>query len=252
MGGIKNEIRRTKAYARKYGQNLTDDQLFLRLISDKVRNFGMIKGECEKVKQNGNWERKMEIAKEFVREHLLKIKGVIMVGITGSTATEMVSENEDIDLLIVTKRNELWWWRFYLRLCVLTNKIPHRKFGVRERANEFCFNLWLDENNLMIPKKKQNLKNATDLIMMKVILNRDNCYQRFLGKNIWVTKYLATGYNQRLEKDKTIKEENVFEKGNSIKMLVNIFLYIVQYLYMRTKNKKLMVNLGQAFFHEDN
>lgn len=255
MSTLLTAVKKTKIYARKYGQILSDNQLYLRLISPKEYDFEEIKDKGRQDSDNNGWHRKVEIAKEFTNKYLLGFLGIKMVGITGSVAAEAVKENEDIDLLIVTKKDELWWWRLYLRFYIWWNKIPHRKYKKKERANELCFNLWLDTANLEIPVEKRNLKNATDLILMKVILNKENTYKKFLEANVWARKYLATGYRERIkisrEVDEKINSKNE-EKNSFIKKIINRILFWGQYLYMWSKVRKKLkyIKSGQAFFHE--
>ena len=159
MNELKTAINKTRNYAKKYGQSLNDQQLFLRLISQKSYRLTEIMGKGNKKITQNDWQNKLKKAELFTQKYLGKMEGILMVGVTGSVAAEFAFKNEDIDLLIVTKNNELWWWRLYLRFFIWWHKIPHRKFGEKENADEFCFNLWLDENNLSIPKNKRNLKN---------------------------------------------------------------------------------------------
>lgn len=249
MNALEEAIKKTNEYAAKYGQILSDNQLFLRLIAPKRYSLSELKGKGKKVTKNQEYLKKIALAKKLVTEHLSKMKGILMVGISGSVAAENAKKNEDIDLLVITKADEMWWWRLYVRFYLWKNKIPHRHFHQKEKANEFCFNLWMDSNNLEIPKGKRNLKNASDLVMMKVIYDKDNIYQKFLRKNTWVEKYLATGYNSRLEKFQDTSET----KSGVIKKLINDFLFGGQYLYMLAHNQKRLkdINLGQAFFHEE-
>lgn len=250
MRELQEAINKTNEYASKYGQKLNKRQLFLRLISKKIYKYSDISDIKNETKTDNEWERKVALAKLFADKHLLKMKGIRMVGITGSVAAEAAKKSEDIDFLIVTSNGELWWWRLYLRLYVWWNKIPHRKFRKVEKENEFCFNLWLDEFNLAIPKNKRNLKNATDLIMMKIILDKDNCYQRFLKENEWVKHYLATGYDRLINNEKYVESK----KGGFIKRAINLIIFGCQYLYMWSKRRQKLKNIefGQAFFHEDN
>lgn len=258
MEEVKKSILATKTYALKYGQKLNSEQLFLRLISPKIYSKKEIRVDGAESFINLDNEHKIHLAKELVEEHLSKIKGILLVGITGTVAAEAAKRKDDIDLLIVTRANELWWWRLYLRIYIFWHRIPHRKFKQKEEANDFCFNLWLDEKNLTMPKDKQNLKNASDLIMMKVILDRGNSYLRFLEANQWAKKYLATGFKERLKNINLIESKSfrtMEEKNfliNLIKKITNMVLFGGQYLYMRLRSNKLRVNLGQAFFHEDN
>ena len=249
MDELQIAIRKTQDYAKKYGQILSKKQLILRLISAKVFNFPNQQKEQKNISSKTEWQNKMYLAKDLVEKHLSKMSGIEMVGITGSVAAESVKKNEDIDLMIIIKEDELWWYRLYLRMYIWWHHIPHRKFREKENRNEFCFNLWLDRANLIIPYEKRNLKNATDLVIMKVIFDRNNCYQNFLRENNWVKKYLATGYESLLRKN--IKKTIL--KKNWIKIAVNTVIFAGQYLYMQSHQKQKLryVSSGRAFFHED-
>jgi hypothetical protein len=249
MRELLKAVEKTNNYASKYGQKLNNKQLFLRLISPKIYKFSQVKKYGVNKLQNDEWQKKINLVKKLVEQHLSKMKGIEMVGITGSVAAERIKKEEDIDILIVTKEEEMWWWRLYLRFYIWWHKIPHRRFGEAERQNEFCFNLWLDRANLEIPKNKRDLKNATDLVMMKIILDKNGCYQNFLRKNKWVKKYVATGYKSLLKK----KNNNQKTKSNLLKKMLNMAIFGGQYVYMQSRQRKKLKNIkrGQAFFHED-
>ena len=255
MDELKTAINKTRNYAKKYGQSLNDQQLFLRLISQKSYRLTEIMGKGNKKITQNDWQNKLKKAELFTQKYLEKMEGILMVGVTGSVAAEFAFKNEDIDLLIVTKNNELWWWRLYLRFFIWWHKIPHRKFGEKENADEFCFNLWLDENNLSIPKNKRNLKNATDLILMKPVWEKNNIYYKFLKNNKWVKKYLATGYGEKIKMSRRIDEKINSKNEKCLFKIFNKILFIGQYLYMRVINKqkpkKNEINLSQAFFHKN-
>ncbi len=255
MKELDKAVSKTQGYAKKYGQDLSDKQLFLRLISKNSHQFTEIKGRGSiKVAEN-DWENKFRKAKLFSEKYLKKMKGILMVGVTGSVAAEFAAKEEDIDFLIVTKNNELWWWRLYLRFFIWWHKIPHRKFGKKENANEFCFNLWLDENNLKIPASKRNLKNAVDLVMMKVIWEKDNIYYKFLKDNQWVKNYLATGYEERIKISRKIDKKISGNKINNLMKVINKILFKGQCLYMKVVNKRKLnknsIDVGRAFFHKN-
>lgn len=255
---LEKAIKATKNYALSYGQKLNGQQLFERLISPQVFSKKEILDQFKKKSLNNqgedsNWQEKMRRAQKLTQKHLSKMTGILMVGVTGSVAAEWAKKSNDIDLLIVTKSDQLWWWRLYLRIYVWWHQIPHRKFRKKETANEFCFNLWLSENNLKIPTDKENLKNATDLIMMKVILNKGKTYEKFLRENTWVKKFLATGYDFKI-KSNPLKTQLERKKNNVWVKMVNLFLFTGQYIYMGLRSQKIVknVNLAQAFFHDEN
>ncbi len=255
MNELKTAIDKTRNYAKKYGQNLNEKQLFLRLISKESYRFADIKVKSDKKLSQNDWQNKFRKAKIFTEKYLREMRGILMVGITGSVAAEFALNKEDIDLFIVTKKNELWWWRLYLRFFIWWHKIPHRKFGKKEIANQFCFNLWLDENNLKIPISKRNLKNATDLVMMKVIMEKNGTYYKFLKDNFWVKEFLATGYKERMKISRKVEKKISSKSKNNFMIIINKILFKGQCLYMQAINKQKLnksdINLGQAFFHKN-
>ena len=256
---IDSAIKRTIKYSEKYGGKLTQKQLFERLISSDIYEEKEIKGKVEsgklkvesrksKVESNRVLKDKIKKAKDLAKLIENKFKDILFLGITGSVAAGYPKENDDIDMMIITKRNKLWITRLKLRLFIIKNKIPHRKFGRKENKDDFCFNLWLDENSLEIDKDKQNLKNGVDLILVKKLINRDKIYEKFILANDWVKKWVATGYynlvvrSSMLDRRKKIKE-NIWDK------LVNWVMFWIQFWYMKKRIKNEKVGLSQAFFH---
>ena len=114
-------IKKTKKYAKRYGQKLNDKQLYLRLISKNIYRYKEINGKGVGKNERGCWEKKVVLAKNLVNENFAKMNGIKMVGITGSVAAEASKRNEDIDLMFVIERDELWWWRLYLRFYIYWN-----------------------------------------------------------------------------------------------------------------------------------
>lgn len=247
MHNLLAAIKKTKKYAANYGQILNSKQLYLRLISPEIFEYKEVKKYGKSSNENKEWIKKYLRAKKLIEIHLSKMETILMVGITGSVAAEKSLKNEDIDLLIVTRANELWWTRLYLRFYVWFFRIPHRKYNEAEKKNEFCFNMWLDENNMGIPKEKRGLKNALDLVMMKVVYDKENCYQRFLKKNDWAAEYVATGYKERIKKIKNQRKPSV----KTGRKWLNTILFWIQFEYMKRNRTPKFVEKGRAFFHDE-
>jgi hypothetical protein len=249
---IKQDIIKTISYGKKFGGGMSFEELNLRLISPKRYGDEEIKEgiKYSKLKKNENiWRiEKQKLVKYLAKKIEKKFKDILFLGISGSVAAGYPKKNSDIDIFIITKKDRLWWNRLVLRWWIFKNKIPHRRFGQKERKNQFCFNLWLDENNLELKKEKQNLKNATDLIMMISILNRKKTYEKFLMKNGWVKNYLATGFYKKTKEIKLGKND-FGTRQNYLDLIVNYLVFWPQYWYMRKKIKREKVGLGWAFFH---
>ena len=249
-------IQKTINYAQKYGGQLTEKQLFERLIGNRVytkeeinefiklKSYKVIKLEGK----NKILEEKIKKAKELAKKISKRFPEILFLGITGSVAAEYPKKNNDIDLIIITKINKLWLIRLKLRLFIIINKIPHRKFGKKEKADEFCFNLWLDEKSLRLGKEKQNLKNAVDLILMKPLINRNKTYEKFIEANDWAKKWVATGYSGLVDRSLIVDRRKKI-KENLIDEMINFMMFWLQFLYMRKRIKNEKVGLHEAFFH---
>ncbi len=247
---IFESVERTIEYSRKHGGQLTEKQLFERLIGSKVylrKEISNVKFPISN-KKNIYLEKKIEKAMKLTKLIKKNFKDILFLGITGSVAAEYPKKNDDIDFVIVTKADKLWLTRLKLRFFITTNKIPHRKFGKKEKKDDFCFNLWLDEKSLRLRKEKQKLKNAVDLILMKPLINRDKTYEKFVLANSWAKKYVATGYGEKISNFQFLISKNKLKEKKLDKM-VNWVVFWPQFLYMKRRMKNEKVGLHEAFFH---
>ena len=248
-------IKETIEYGEKYGCKLTKEQLFKRLIGNKVYKkkeiYKFIKLSSYKVvklAKNKTLEEKIKKAEELAKLIEKQFKNILFLGITGSVAADYPKKNDDIDIIIITKINKLWITRLKLRIFVKINNIPHRKFGKKEKKDEFCFNLWLDEKSLKLEKRKQNLKNAMDLILIKPLINKEKTYEKFINANDWAKKLVATGYDQKI-KDLRFKKYDLKTKEKLLDKIINWFVFWPQFWYMQRRIKKEKIGLHKAFFH---
>jgi len=106
---------------------------------------------------------------------------VQFVGITGASAMHGLRKNDDIDLCIVTKKGSLWTTRFIVIILAKLLGI-HGGMGV-------CLNLFFDESDLAIYKRKQNSYIAHEILQMKTLVDKDKVFIGFLSENIWIQKY---------------------------------------------------------------
>ncbi|MDD4938027.1 MAG: hypothetical protein PHX34_03365 [Candidatus Shapirobacteria bacterium] len=249
-------IKKTIDYAKSFDCPINTKQINERLISKKIYKLEEVQKGLKNFVVNNKKNRWLTI-KEKKAINLSKLiknrfKDILFLGISGSVAAEYPNEKDDIDLMLITKKNKLWMTRFWLRWFIFKNKIPHRKYGQKENKNEFCFNLWLDEDGLVLPKKRQNLRSAVDLIMLKPLINKQKTYEKFILTNSWVKKYLATGYNKLINRssmtDCKIKEKN--KKNNFMDGIINKLFFWPQYWYMGGKITNEKVNYHRAFFHK--
>lgn len=173
---------------------------------------------------------------------LAKLPFVEAIFVTGSLAMNNCKKNDDIDFMVVTEANTLWIVRFLANIIFLKNRrYPNQK----QSPDKICINLWLDTNNLKI--KDQSLYHAHEILQAKCIFDCGNVQYQFLKQNSWVKEYLPTVYLSLLKlpspKLRRGTEGEVFFK------IVNYILFVLQYLYMKSKMTSERVGLGYAFFH---
>lgn len=248
---LDDAIKRTIAYAKKHNCELSGEEIGERLISDKIYELNPPADKsASPFDERGTFKQeKIKKAKKLVKLLERKFKNILMVGITGSVAAGYPDENDDIDLMIITKKNTLWLTRLKLRYFIYTKHIPHRKYGQKENRDEFCFNLWLDEDKLLLPKSRQNLKSAVDLILMKAILNRENAYEKFILENDWAKRWVATGYSLKPSAPDKIGDTSL-DREALLDKVINWLVFIPQYLFMKRRIKSEEISLKQAIFNE--
>ena len=116
---------------------------------------------------------------------LLKILPFVKnISVINSLAFQSSDEKSDIDILLVTKKNRLWFTR---ALVVLVLEILGQNKNKWYRAGKFCLGFAFDEEVLNL--KKFRLKNdiyfSYWLAMLAPVLDR-GLYPRFIQKNAWI------------------------------------------------------------------
>lgn len=240
-------IKKTSEYARLFGCRLTKEETEERLLGDKIYDLSNTNKTFKKRNSNKFLENKIKKAEILANRLIDKFDDILLIAVTGSVASNYPKRNDDIDLLVVTKKDRLWLTRLKVRWFVWRMKIPHRKWEESHEKNKFCFNMWLDTDRLTVPKAKRKLSNAVDLILMKPLINREKVYERMLIENNWVKKYVATGYDKKIKNLNSKVYKN--RKNNWIDKLVNWVVFWPQYWFMKPKMKRELVDLKQAYFH---
>lgn len=250
--GLKMAVKKTIKYAAKFESYVNKREIKERLISKKIYSEEEIRRVLKELswknKRNEWYESKLNKAKNLAEKIKVDFGEILFLGVSGSVASGHPKKDDDIDLLIITKANKLWKNRLKLRWWMFKKGIPHRKYEQKEEGDEFCFNLWLDENYLLLPSNRQNLKNSIDLILLKPLINKESVYEKFILANSWAKKWVATPYFDKIQDirseilDKKVKQ-NIFDK------VMNYLYFGPQYGYMRLKIKGETIGLHQAFFH---
>ncbi len=185
--------------------------------------------------------KKMKIAQKASKV-LSFLPGIKMVAVTGSLAMENSSEESDIDLMVVTKKGGLWTTRLLSYFILSVMHFVLRSPNDRNQKDKLCLNVWLDENDLIWPKKDRNLYTAHEIAQIVPLVNKDGIYERFLFQNKWILNFWPNAVRIRNLK---LKVKDFSQRINPIEKLA----FKLQYSYMKNKISREIVTPTRAIFH---
>jgi len=99
--------------------------------------------------------------------------------LSGSISKNVMAEDADIDYFIISSKGRIWISKFLLT--------AYKKTLLRHRAEHFCLNYFISEENTKIPD--ENLFTATELCTLIPLTNTD-LYNRLIDTNQWVSDFL--------------------------------------------------------------
>ena len=173
------------------------------------------------------------------------VPSVRLVCLTGSVAACNPKVGDDLDFMIVTSPHTLWLTR------LIINPLFTLFFHLRKPRQHHttpsttCLNLWLDSDNLLIPRSRQSLYAAYELAQAIPLLDRHHTHKHLIAINTpWASKFLANAYN-----DQSQLSSEIPNLKSKILSPLNALAFKLQYLYMKPKMTSEYVTLHQAFFH---
>jgi hypothetical protein len=263
-----SEVKKTINYASFFGASLTLKNLHLWLISPqtyslaKVNKFLISKPLLIKQTISKPNTQKQKLVKEKTKsiKKLISIIQLIptvnLIALTGSLSVSNPKKQDDIDLMIVTSSHALWLTRplVILIVSIFSNR---RSPGDCNANNKVCINLWLDEATLKVPKNKQNLYTAHEVLQTKPLFDRGEVHHQFILANSWVKKYLANAYQQiSPRKPKSLIKANRQRQAtkplpvwNQLLKPFNLLAFRLQYFYMKSKITREYITSHAAYFH---
>ena len=184
--------------------------------------------------------RKVEIAKKSasILSWFPNIKGVF---VTGSLAMNNAKEEGDIDLMIITKENCLWITRLFVYFVLKIINFAVRKPNDTNQKDKLCLNIWLDESALSWSKNDRNIYSAHEIAQIVPIVDKNNIYQSFLQKNVWILDYWPNAVHiERIVNKQSLQTPPKFIENLAFK---------IQHLYMKSKITSEKVTMHKAIFH---
>lgn len=175
--------------------------------------------------------------------HILKrFSSIQLIGLSGTCAMMNAEKDDDIDFFIITSRNRLWTGRFVALLLAQIMGL-RRKRGVAKAPNKVCLNLFFDEANLRVPKRKQNSFTAREILQMKPLINKNQIYEQFLNANSWIYRFFPN-----TEKMGTVSNIIYSNYKSSLSKNIEILLKTLQLFYIRKHKTTEYISHSQLWF----
>lgn len=192
-------------------------------------------------------ESKLLLAEKTIKT-LSYIPTIYFIGVSGSLAMHNADALDDIDLFIICSPHAIWITRL-LVLFVLQLLGKRRKRNKTSARNAFCTNMFITKNAIVMPKNKQNLFTAHEIVQVKPMFDRENTYAAFFSANNWVRAYLPHAQEQKIVSQNSSIIGMVFEK---IFISTDFVAHIMQHWYMNLhKTNETITNTMFAFHPQD-
>jgi predicted nucleotidyltransferase len=171
-----------------------------------------------------------------------KIPWVLGVVLTGSYAAGGAGEQDDVDFLIITQRDRLWLTRLVLLFYSwLRGRRPHLPGG--DISHSWDLNFWLDETSLALPKSKQSVYEAYEILQTRWVLERDNIRERFYLANSWLKDWL------HFWQDPEGRSKKSPAKGLDLLSWLDWLAFYLQIGYRQLRHGRQRAGKHSAFFH---
>lgn len=210
---------------------------------EKRSGFYCLKGReanvAKRLEKRLSSKVKLEKAQK-ISQRLALVPTVLYIGVSGSLALGNASQDDDIDLFIITESGTLWISRLLVTLLLLLpgNLRTHKKKHVRDT---FCTNMWIDTDNLSFPRERQNIYTAHEIVQMYTLYAKKDIYQQFLYANKWIQRIFAYPHI-----------ENITRVDSKPSVVLKTFEFLakqIQLWYMKRHRTSEIVTAGFVAFH---
>lgn len=230
----------------------------LKTMEDRVigrKGFYCIRGRAriidERLSRMKNVARKMKIA-VWVSKILSFIPTISFIGVSGRLSHLDAYADDDIDLIIITRKNSLWVTRLILLMALEALNV-RRKKTEKTAKNKICPNLLLDETALSWQRAKRDVYTAHEILNILPLYNKNNTYEQLLKANKWVKDFYANYFLgkptvfpvTRPRKYLTIKIMSILLTAPFIELISRKFSSI----YMRSAITNEVISKNFAAFH---
>ncbi|MFZ5376218.1 MAG: adenylyltransferase/cytidyltransferase family protein [Patescibacteria group bacterium] len=191
----------------------------------------------------------LDLARKFLEKNPL-VTGLLL---TGSEAMKNSSSvDDDLDFLVITRSAGLWMARLWVLLEAWIG--GRRKLfvspGTKIEKGAWCFNLWLDEDNLRLPSRRRSPYSAYELTQAQWLFDKGGVMNKYYCENDW-TRDLLPFFPVKKE---LFLNKKTFKPWQIFLLLANWLVYWPERLHLQKKQSIPGRNfsLGRGFLHRDN
>jgi len=181
-----------------FGHGSFSDRVLLEKSLQELINNKKIKTKDGRFYLNSsrikNYQKRLSRSKEMFEElNLVKniferVPFIKFIGVSGSLASfNYDEETDDIDFFIVCSEGRLWITRL---ISVLIFKLLNVYVNDKNSYLKICPNIYVSSSTMSWPVERRNIYVAHEIAMLQPLVNKDNCYLKFLTVNKWVKDYL--------------------------------------------------------------
>lgn len=179
------------------------------------------------------------------------VPSVLLVGVTGGLAMNNAKKNDDIDLFFIVRSRTLWITRM---IVTVLSDLFHirRRPGDLMVSDKICLNMFMSEEQLVIPKNEQDLFTAHEVLQMQPIWEREGAHHKFLQANFWVKHFLPNAWQQKNQESRIKNQEKQKFSIQYSVFILRVFEPIVrvfQLWYMKRRRTFEVIRSGMIRFH---
>jgi hypothetical protein len=189
-------------------------------------------------------EKKMKLAQSTAKI-LAYIPTIRFLGVSGGLAVKNVSEQDDIDIFIITFPRTVWVTRL-LVLTVLQFMGLRRSRNKLAAANKICVNMIIDRRSLAFSSERHDVYTAREIAQVFPLLDRAQTWALLYQQNNWLYSFLP---NTLKRTDNTQSKIHVIDLACMFLTVGEPIARFFQLLYMKRTKTTEIANKTFAAFH---
>jgi hypothetical protein len=190
--------------------------------------------------------KKMKQARN-VTQKLAVIPSILFIGVSGGLAVGNAEEKDDIDLVIIAKKNTLFVTRFFV-LSILQGLGMRRTRSQKKAANTICVNLLFDETAIAWFGERKDVYIAREIVQIVPLFQREDMYRKLLYANSWIQQFLPNT-SKKMSFLSEQKSENVLISKIFFNPLAETVFRILQIQWMRRHQTNEVITEHLLAFH---